>query len=95
MRPFENVCNRLQIRTKFNILLNLRLDGVDNVLIWRLLIKLERENLLEHVSKIFGNNPKNFLGVFDFQSFSQEILEFIACIFELLVEVTPGQKVLV
>ena len=95
MRPFKNVCNRLQIWSKFDILLNLGFDGIDDILIRRLLVKLERKHLLKHVSKIFGNNPENFLGILDFQSFSQQVFEFIACIFELLVEVTPGQKVLV
>lgn len=56
---------------------------------------MQCENFLEHISQVFGYDPEYLFGILDLKSFSQEVFEFIIGVFKLLVEVAPGQVVLI
>lgn len=89
MSPFKLVIHRLHLGSELNILLDLTLDGINDELIRRLLLKLKSENLLEHFPKIFRNNSEYFLSIFNFETFPEEIFELITSILELFVEIAP------
>ena len=65
MGPLEFVRNRLAVGAKLNVLLQLILDCAKDIIIRRLLFELQCKDFFENVSKVFRDDPKHFLGVFD------------------------------
>ena len=56
---------------------------------------MQSEHLLEHVPKVLRDNSEHLFGVFDLESFPEEIFKLIAGVFEFLVEFAPRQIVFV
>ena len=50
---------------------------------------MQSEHLLEHVPKVLRDNSEHLFGVFDLESFPEEIFKLIAGVFEFLVEFAP------
>ena len=78
-----------------NLLLLFSLQSFYDAVVGRLLFKLEREDLFEHGSDAMWYHLVDFLRVLDLQSFQEEVLEFVIHVLELLLEVIPGQRVVV
>lgn len=86
---------RLQVLVELNIFSYLSLKRIYDQFIRWLLLKLQCEHFLEHVSEFFGDHFEHLLGVLDGEALPEEVLEFVVGIFELVVDVAPGEVVFV
>ena len=93
--PLEHVRHRLQILVQDDVLAYLCLERVYDELVRRLLLKLQREDLLEYLPQVLRNHFKDLLGVLYRQPLPQEVLELIVLVLEFFVEIAPGQVILV
>lgn len=77
----------LSIYVHFAMFFYLVLDCFRDGIVGRLLIKLQREYLLDDVSQGLRHLLEELAHVLDVDPFTQVVLKLVICIFEFLVEV--------
>jgi hypothetical protein len=93
--PLEFVLYRLLMGANSHILLNFILNRIDYEIIGRRFLELQGKDFFEHFSQILRDYSEHFFRILYLQALSQEILELVASILELLMKITPWETIFI